>query len=41
MTAPTLILIDVQRAFYDPSWGPRNDPDAKHRIAAALARLGG
>ena len=47
MTAPTLILIDVQRAFYDSAWGPRNNPGAERRIAevletrAALSRLGG
>ena len=37
MTAPTLIVIDVQRAFEDASWGPRNNPEAERRIAAALA----
>ena len=37
MTAPTLILIDVQRAFEDPSWAPRNNPEAEQRIADALA----
>jgi nicotinamidase-related amidase len=35
-TPPTLIVIDVQRAFEDPGWGPRN-PDAERNIAAALA----
>lgn len=37
MPAPTLIVIDVQRAFDDPVWGPRNNPDAESRIAQALA----
>jgi nicotinamidase-related amidase len=37
MTAPALIVIDVQRAFEDPSWGPRNNPDAEQRIADAIA----
>lgn len=37
MTAPTLIVIDVQRAFDDPSWGPRNNPEAEARVAEALS----
>ena len=37
MPTPTLIVIDVQRAFDDGSWGPRNNPDAERRIAEALA----
>jgi nicotinamidase-related amidase len=37
MPAPTLIVIDVQRAFDDGSWGPRNNPQAEQRIAEALA----
>ncbi|HEY0488149.1 MAG TPA: cysteine hydrolase family protein [Telluria sp.] len=32
----TLILIDVQQAFNDPSWGTRNNPQAKENIAALL-----
>jgi nicotinamidase-related amidase len=34
---PTLLLIDVQRAFDDPSWPERNNPDAEARIADLLA----
>jgi nicotinamidase-related amidase len=37
MTPPTLIVIDVQQAFYDPVWGPRNNPEAEERIAEAIA----
>ena len=36
MPAPTLIVIDVQRAFEDPAWGARNNPDAEARIADAI-----
>lgn len=36
MSVPTLLLIDVQRAFDDSGWGPRNNPDAERQIAALL-----
>jgi len=36
VTTPTLIVIDVQRAFDDPSWGERNNPDAEHNVARAM-----
>lgn len=32
-----LIVIDVQQAFNDPSWGQRNNPSAEANIAALLA----
>ena len=32
----TLIVIDVQRAFDDPAWGHRNNPEAEQNIAAIL-----
>jgi nicotinamidase-related amidase len=32
-----LIVIDVQEAFNDPSWGKRNNPTAEANIAALLA----
>jgi nicotinamidase-related amidase len=31
-----LIIIDVQQAFNDPSWGQRNNPEAERNIAALL-----
>lgn len=36
MTPPTLIVIDVQRAFDDPSWGERNNPEAERNVARAI-----
>jgi nicotinamidase-related amidase len=32
-----LIVIDVQQAFNDPSWGERNNPQAENNIASLLA----
>ncbi len=37
MSGPALILIDVQQAFDDPSWGPRNNLGAEAAIARLLA----
>jgi len=31
-----LVVIDVQQAFNDPSWGRRNNPDAEQRAADLL-----
>jgi nicotinamidase-related amidase len=32
-----LIVIDVQRAFDDASWGPRNNPELERNLSALLA----
>lgn len=37
MPLPTLLVIDVQRAFDDPAWEERNNPDAEARICGLLA----
>lgn len=33
----TLVVIDVQQGFLDPSWGPRNNPEAESNIARLMA----
>jgi len=37
MPLPTLLVIDVQQAFGDSSWGERNNPDAETRVRELLA----
>jgi nicotinamidase-related amidase len=42
MPPPALVIIDVQRAIDDPSWGgDRNNPGAEANIARLLARWRG
>ena len=36
MHAPTLLVIDVQRAFDDTRWGERNNEDAEERVGDLL-----
>src|SRR6266545_2848035 len=37
MPLPTLLVIDVQRAFDDPAWAERNNPDAEKHVRGLLA----
>jgi nicotinamidase-related amidase len=37
MRLPTLLVIDVQRAFDDPAWEERNNPDAEQHVRGLLA----
>jgi nicotinamidase-related amidase len=32
-----LVLVDVQQAFHDPSWGTRNNPDCEANVGRLLA----
>jgi len=33
---PALIVVDVQRAFDDHSWGPRNNPDCENNVGELI-----
>ena len=37
MKKEALVVIDVQKAFDDPSWGKRNNPDAESNISSILS----
>jgi nicotinamidase-related amidase len=36
MSEPALIVVDVQKAFSDPVWGRRDNPDCESNIAALI-----
>ena len=36
MSGPALIVVDVQRAFADPVWGRRDNPDAEANIGRLI-----
>ena len=38
MSAPALLVVDVQKGLEDPGWGRRDNPDCEGNIAALIER---
>ena len=38
MSAPALLVVDVQKGLEDPAWGRRDNPDCERNIAALIER---
>jgi nicotinamidase-related amidase len=38
VSAPALVVVDVQRGFAHPAWGRRDNPDCERHIAALIER---
>ncbi len=36
MASEALVVVDMQKAFADPAWGPRNNPGCERNVAALI-----